>query len=73
MTGAERWALLTPAQLTAARAAGIAARREVGPGAVRRAVRQGRWAVVVHPLSQQQLDVAMQELRARSDRVVRSL
>jgi hypothetical protein len=40
---------------------------------VRRAVRRGRWAVVVHPLSQQQLDAAMQELRARSDRVVRSL
>lgn len=40
---------------------------------VRRAVRQGRWAVVVHPLTQQQLDAAMQELRARSDRVVRSL
>lgn len=40
---------------------------------VRRAVRQGRWAVVVHPLTQQQLDTAMQELRARSDRVVRSL
>lgn len=40
---------------------------------VRRAVRQGRWAVVVHPLSQQQLNAAMQELRAHSDRVVRSL
>jgi hypothetical protein len=40
---------------------------------VRRAVRLGRWAVVVHPLSQQQLDAAMHELRARSDRVVRSL
>ena len=40
---------------------------------VRRAVRQGRWAVVVHPLSQQQLNAALQELRAHSDRVVRSL
>lgn len=40
---------------------------------VRRAVRQGRWTVVVHPLTQQQLDAALRELRARSDRVVRSL
>jgi hypothetical protein len=41
--------------------------------AVRRAVRQGRWAVVIHPLTQHQIDVAMRELRARSVRVVRSL
>lgn len=40
---------------------------------VRRAIRQGRWAVVIHPLTQQQLDVSMRELRDRSDRVVRSL
>lgn len=41
--------------------------------AVRRAIRQGRWAVVIHPLTQKQLDVSMRALRARSDRVVRSL
>ena len=41
--------------------------------AVRRAVRRGRWAVVIHPITQRQIDVAMRELRARSVRVVRSL
>jgi len=41
--------------------------------AVRRAVRQGRWALVIHPLTQRQLDAAMRELRAGSYRVVRSL
>lgn len=41
--------------------------------AVRSAIRQGRWAVVIHPLTQNQLDVSMRALRARSDRVVRSL
>jgi hypothetical protein len=40
---------------------------------VRRAVRRGRWALVIHPLTQRQIDVAMRELRARSVRVVRSL
>jgi hypothetical protein len=40
---------------------------------VRRAIRRGRWAVVIHPLTQHQLDLAMRELRKRSDRVVRSL
>lgn len=40
---------------------------------VRRAIRQGRWALVVHPLTQKQLDVALRELRDRSERVVRSL
>lgn len=41
--------------------------------AVRRAVRRGRWALVIHPVTQRQIDVAMRELRARSVRVVRSL
>ncbi|MDO9007152.1 MAG: hypothetical protein Q8K57_16005 [Thiobacillus sp.] len=41
--------------------------------AVRRAIRRGRWAVVIHPVTQLQLDLAMRELRTRSDRVVRSL
>lgn len=41
--------------------------------AVRRAIRRGRWAVVVHPLTQRQLDVSLRELRNRSARVVRSL
>lgn len=40
---------------------------------VRRAIRQGRWALVVHPLTPQQLQAALHELRHRSDRVVRSL
>lgn len=40
---------------------------------VRRAIRKGGWALVVHPVTQQQLDLAMRELRIRSDRVVRSL
>lgn len=40
---------------------------------VRRAIRQGRWAVVIHPLTQHQLDMSMRELRDRSYRVVRSL
>ncbi|MGK2951870.1 MAG: hypothetical protein ACSLEZ_05735 [Thiobacillus sp.] len=40
---------------------------------VRRAIRRGRWAVVIHPLTQGQLDLSMGELRSRSDRVVRSL
>lgn len=41
--------------------------------AVRRAVRRGSWALVIHPLTQRQIDVAMRELRARNVRVVRSL
>lgn len=41
--------------------------------AVRRAVRQGRWAIVVHPLTERQADLALTELRERSYRVVRSL
>jgi hypothetical protein len=40
---------------------------------VRRAIRRGRWAVVIHPLTQRQLDLSMGELRSRSNRVVRSL
>lgn len=40
---------------------------------VRRAVRQGRWAVVIHPLTQRQLDLSLRELHERSYRVVRSL
>jgi|GEM_PF-3395538 len=40
---------------------------------VRRAIRRGRWAVVIHPVTQRQLDVAMRELRTHSTRVVRSL
>lgn len=40
---------------------------------VRRAITDGRWAVVIHPLTQSQLDDALRELRANSDRVVRSL
>lgn len=40
---------------------------------VRRAIRRGRWAVVIHPLTQRQLDLSMSELRSHSDRVVRSL
>jgi hypothetical protein len=40
---------------------------------VRRAIRRGLWAVVIHPVTQRQLDLAMRELRTRSDRVVRSL
>lgn len=40
---------------------------------VRRAIRRGRWAVVIHPLTQRQLDLSMGELRSHSDRVVRSL
>jgi hypothetical protein len=42
-------------------------------GAVRRAIQQGRWAIVVHPLNQRQADLALSELRDRSYRVVRSL
>lgn len=41
--------------------------------AVRRAIRRGGWAVVIHPLTQRQLDLSMKALRQRSDRVVRSL
>lgn len=41
--------------------------------AVRRAIRKGRWAVVVHPVTQVQIDQAMTALPARSYRVVRSL
>lgn len=40
---------------------------------VRRAIRKGRWALVIHPVSQRQLDLAMHELRTHSIRVVRSL
>ncbi|MDP1928043.1 MAG: hypothetical protein Q8K62_05970 [Thiobacillus sp.] len=40
---------------------------------VRRANRRGRWALVIHPVTQRQLDLAMRELRTRSERVVRSL
>jgi len=40
---------------------------------VRRAIRKGRWAVVIHPVSQRQLDLAMRELRTHSSRVVHSL
>lgn len=40
---------------------------------VRRAIRKGRWAVVIHPVTQAQIDRAMSELRGRSYRVVRSL
>lgn len=40
---------------------------------VRRAIRKGRWAVVIHPVTQIQIDRAMNELRGRSYRVVRSL
>ncbi|NDP47568.1 MAG: hypothetical protein GZ085_04090 [Sulfuriferula multivorans] len=41
--------------------------------AVRRAVAQGRWAVVSHPMNHQQTEFAMSELRNCSTRVVRSL
>lgn len=41
--------------------------------AVRRAVRRGRWAVVIHPITQRQIEVALRELRAQSVTVVRSL
>ncbi len=40
---------------------------------VRRAIRKGRWAVVIHPVTQAQIDQALSELRSRSDQVVRSL
>ena len=40
---------------------------------VRRAIANGRWAVVVHPLTQQQLDASLSALRTKSDRVIRSL
>lgn len=40
---------------------------------VRRAIRKGGWAVVIHPVTQRQLDLAMRELRTHSTRVVRSL
>ena len=40
---------------------------------VRRAIRKGRWAVVIHPVTQAQIDGAVSELRGRSYRVVRSL
>jgi hypothetical protein len=40
---------------------------------VRRAIRKGRWAVVIHPVTQAQIDRALNELRGRSYRVVRSL
>jgi len=40
---------------------------------VRRAIRKGRWAVVIHPVTQSQIDRAVSELRGRSYRVVRSL
>lgn len=41
--------------------------------AVRRAIGKGRWAVVIHPVTQAQIDQALSELRRRSDQVVRSL
>ncbi len=41
--------------------------------AVRKAVAQGRWAVVSHPVNHQQIEFVMSELRNRSSRVVRSL
>ncbi len=40
---------------------------------VRSAIRSGRWALVIHPLTQHQLELVMRELHTRSDRVVRSL
>lgn len=40
---------------------------------VRRAVAQGRWAVVSHPVDHRQVEFAVNELRNRSDHVVRSL
>jgi hypothetical protein len=40
---------------------------------VRRAIRKGRWAVVIHPVTQAQIDRAVNELRGRGYRVVRSL
>lgn len=40
---------------------------------VRRAIADGRWAVVVHPLTQHQLDASLAALRTKSERVVRSL
>ena len=39
---------------------------------VRRAIRKGRWAVVIHPVTKAQIHRAMKELRGRSYRVVRS-
>lgn len=41
--------------------------------AVRKAAAQGRWAVVSHPLDHRQIELAVNELRHRSDHVVRSL
>ena len=41
--------------------------------AVRRAIRKGRWAVVIHPVTQAQIDRVLSELRRRSEQVVRSL
>lgn len=40
---------------------------------VRRAIRRGQWALVVHPLTAQQLHATLDELRRSSNRVVRSL
>lgn len=39
---------------------------------VRRAIREGRWAVVIHPVTPTQIRRAMRELRGSSYRVVRS-
>ena len=39
---------------------------------VRRAIARGRWAVVGHPVGPRQVEVALTELRNRSDHVVRS-
>ncbi len=41
--------------------------------AVREAIRQGYWAVVIHPVNQYQIDLALNELNLRCDRVVRTL
>jgi hypothetical protein len=40
---------------------------------VRRSIRKGHWAVVIHPVTQVQIDRAMAILRRGSCRVVRSL
>jgi hypothetical protein len=41
--------------------------------AVRLAIRRKQWAVLVQPVTRRQLDLSLHELRAHSDRVVRSL
>lgn len=40
---------------------------------VRKAVARGRWAVVSHPVDHRQIELVVNELRNRSDHVVRSL